>query len=155
LIRYSSIGDCIITVIVLDSYMGHGGGEKYIKGDRVRSLQTCAPCLLIGCSSGFLHNWGDYETTGTLLNYMIAECPALMVNLWDVTDRDIDRFSKSVFHRWGLIPNQDSTSPHSTTTMTSVTLCDAVAQSRSQCILKYLVGAAPIVYGLPIQLVYT
>ena len=128
--------------------MGHGGGEKYIKGDRIKTLQTCAPCLLIGCSSGALQDWGDYDSSGTLVNYMVAECPALMVNLWDVTDRDIDRFSKGVFHRWGLIC--EPTRPRSP--QRSISLCEAVAQSRDECILKYLVGAAPVIYGLPLSL---
>lgn len=128
--------------------MGHGGGEKYVKGDRIRNLKKCAPCLLIGCSSGSLQDWGEYDTTGTLLNYTVAECPAILVNLWDVTDRDIDRFSKGVFQRWGLA---DETISHSHS-LKSISLCEAVALSRDDCVLKYLVGAAPVVYGLPLRL---
>src|ERR1700743_1072440 len=109
--------------------MGHGGGEKYIKGERIKTLNKCASCLLIGCSSGSLHDWGEYDMTGTLMNYMIAQCPCLLVNLWDVTDRDIDRFSKGVFHHWGLFRENDPD-------LVPMTLCEAVSQSRKECILK-------------------
>ena len=28
--------------------------------------------------------------------------PALVANLWDVTDKDIDRFSEELFQKWNL-----------------------------------------------------
>jgi regulator of sirC expression with transglutaminase-like and TPR domain len=67
-------------------------------------------------------------------------------NLWDVTDKDIDKFSLSLFEKWGL-SNEDENYRHKTTN-----ICDAVRESRDSCNLRYLNGAAPVVYGLPLSL---
>jgi separase len=72
----------------------------------------------------------------------------LVANLWDVTDRDIDKFSLSVFDKLQLCENglehKEARSP-----MSAIA---AVAQSRDVCKLKYLTGAAPVVYGIPFYL---
>lgn len=65
-----------------------------------------------------------------------------MANLWDVTDKDIDRFSLSMLERWSLL--KSDVEPEN--------LAFSVSNSRDECFLKYLNGAAPIVYGLPVQL---
>jgi len=107
--------------------------------------------------------------------------PSLVANLWDVTDRDIDRLSEDVLKRLNLdaahipsvsTPNSASASsavngqstsgwPTAeglnglTTAMGGISLTEglssvqAVALSREECKLKYLTGAAPVVYGLP------
>lgn len=76
-----------------------------------------------------------------------ASSPCLVANLWDVTDKDIDRFSLEMLTRWSLISSTSSTSEHE-----AVSICAAVAQSRDECNLQYLNGAAPVVYGLPLKL---
>ncbi|CAG8762128.1 16814_t:CDS:2, partial [Acaulospora morrowiae] len=88
-------------------YFGHGAGEQYIRNYRVQSLNRCAVTLLLGCSSGHLKDSGEFDPSGTALSYIIAGCPALVANLWDVTDKDIDRFSKALFNNWNLRPNED------------------------------------------------
>ncbi len=35
---------------------------------------------------------------------MLAGCPAVVGTLWDVTDKDIDRFASSMLEEWGLLP---------------------------------------------------
>lgn len=110
-----------------------------------------------------------------------------MANLWDVTDRDLDRFSKSMFSLWGLDANQggdeiedieqvrshilgttnakvkrdnrgdgsnsamdiDQEPKATTTKMLGLSLVEAVKGARDTCRLKYLVGAASVVYGIP------
>lgn len=74
-----------------------------------------------------------------------------MANLWDVTDRDIDKFSQGVFDKLQLTPERVSAwQPVRHESQTSIVA--AVAQSRDVCKLKYLTGAAPVVYGIPFYL---
>ena len=60
----------------------------------------------------------------------------------------IDRLSQSVFDRIKL--NYDSVVNEEIDEKYSLT--KAVAQSRKDCRLKYLTGAAPVIYGIPIYL---
>ena len=70
-----------------------------------------------------------------------AGCPAAVGNLWDVTDRDIDRFSKSVLEKWMANGGEGRGE--------AVCMAAAVAGSRQVCRLPHLIGAAPVCYGLP------
>ncbi|KAK9475502.1 peptidase family C50-domain-containing protein [Dipodascopsis tothii] len=132
-------------------YFGHGGGEQYIRGSQVKSLEACATTLLMGCSSGALHNAGDFEPWGTPMNYLVGNCPALVANLWDVTDKDIDKLSERLFLEWGIYP---STTDRGSVTDVSAhhNLATSLAMAREECNLKYLNGAAPVLYGLPVRL---
>ncbi|KAI1085762.1 peptidase family C50-domain-containing protein [Whalleya microplaca] len=86
-------------------YFGHGSGAQYIRGRTIRKLEKCrAVALLMGCSSASLADVGQFECHGTVWNYMLAGSPAVVGTLWDVTDRDIDRFAGRVFEEWGLLP---------------------------------------------------
>ena len=71
-----------------------------------------------------------------------AHRPCLVANLWDVTDKDIDKLTKSTFAKWGLDKTADRPVP----------LTQAVADSREVCTLRYLNGAAPVCYGVPVHL---
>ncbi|THH12059.1 hypothetical protein EW145_g215 [Phellinidium pouzarii] len=135
-------------------YFGHGGAEQYARSHKVRHLQRCAATMLWGCSSGALHDMGEFDRTGTPSNYMLAGCPSLVANLWDVTDRDIDKFALAVFNKLNLDPaemskrRKENRGPRDG----KVSIAAAVAQSREVCKLKYLTGAAVIVYGVPFYL---
>ncbi|KAJ1664793.1 separin protein [Coemansia sp. RSA 1646] len=83
-------------------YFGHGGAETYIQRSQIRALRRCAVALLLGCSSGRLKLVGEYDALGTAMDYIIGGCPALVGNLWDVGDKDIDRFAARMLHKWGL-----------------------------------------------------
>ncbi|KAG8414922.1 separin protein [Metarhizium acridum] len=84
-------------------YFGHGSGAQYIRGKTVRRLEKCrATTFLMGCSSAALTEAGEFECYGPVWNYMMAGCPAVVGTLWDVTDRDIDRFAGRTFEEWGL-----------------------------------------------------
>ncbi|KAL2809771.1 hypothetical protein BJX63DRAFT_404511 [Aspergillus granulosus] len=126
-------------------YFGHGSGAQYIRGRTVKRLDRCAVTFLMGCSSGTLTEAGEYEPYGTPMNYLQAGSPALVATLWDVTDKDIDRFAKATFEDWGLL----GACGEAVGETTKVALDAAVSRSRQACVLKYLNGAAPVVYGVP------
>lgn len=70
-----------------------------------------------------------------------------------MTDRDIDKFSQSVFDKLGLSAEGMRAQPAKNMRRGSeISLVAAVAQSRNACKLKYLTGAAPVVYGVPFYL---
>lgn len=87
-------------------YFGHGSGAQYIRGRTIRRLDPgCkATALLWGCSSASLADCGEFEVHGTAWNYLMAGCPAVTGTLWDVTDRDIDRFAARTLEGWGVVP---------------------------------------------------
>ncbi|KAI0233075.1 separin protein [Massospora cicadina] len=129
-------------------YVGHGSGAKYLRNRRIKSLERCSVALLLGCSSGALRPDGDFDPSGDVVSYLMAGSPAILANLWDVTDKDLDRFTLSLFEGWGLrafAPKGDASVAHAS-------LTQAVARARASCVLRYLVGAAPIVYGIPCYL---
>ncbi|GAA5956273.1 hypothetical protein JCM8115_001674 [Rhodotorula mucilaginosa] len=131
-------------------YFGHGGAEQYIRSQTVRNAPRCAVTMLWGCSSGMLKDQGVFDPTGTPYHYMVGGCPALVANLWDVTDKDIDKFAWSVFRRTGIAAPETTASA----SPSPVSLTAAVAQSRDVCTLRYLNGAAPVVYGIPLHFKY-
>ncbi len=156
-------------------YFGHGSGAHYIRARTIKRLDRCAVSLLMGCSSGALTEVGEFEPYGTPMNYMHAGCAALVATLWDVTDKDIDRFSHAVLDKWGLFKGTSSESMESPIkgggkraaakkkvkkveeeecdrSGEPVSLVEAVAKGRDSCILRYLNGAAPVVYGIPVYL---
>jgi separase len=131
-------------------YLGHGGCDQYMTtstlyraclGNRSSLASKLPPSLLIGCSSGTLQTNGSLEPNGNVYNWLTCGSPMIMANLWDVTDKDIDLFARSIFEKWGLF-NSDG----------HETICSAVKKSRDICTLKYLNGSAPVVYGLPLVL---
>jgi separase len=98
-------------------YFGHGSGAQYVRARTVRRLAAAdhsspdspadrcrATVLLMGCSSAALVEAGDFEPSGPVWNYMLAGAPAVVGTLWDVTDRDIDRFAGGLLEEWGLLP---------------------------------------------------
>jgi separase len=72
-----------------------------------------------------------------------------VANIWDVTDRDIDKFAKSVFDQLHMTVPEVGWQQ---TRGEAVSVVAAVATSRDACKLKYLTGAAPVVYGIPFYL---
>lgn len=81
------------------------------------------------------------------------DSPTLVANLWDVTDRDIDKFSQSVFDKMHLTADAvGAWNLHTAGDQDRTSIVTAVAESRDACKLKYLTGAAPIIYGIPFYL---
>ncbi|XP_015580756.1 separase [Ricinus communis] len=81
-------------------YFGHGSGAQYISQQEIQKLENCAATLLMGCSSGALSLNGSYIPHGTPLSYLLAGSPVIVANLWEVTDKDIDRFGKVMLDAW-------------------------------------------------------
>lgn len=65
--------------------------------------------------------------------------PLVLGNLWDVTDRDIDRFTSALLQSWLSGGSGSSLLQH-------------LVQSRDATHLKHMIGAAPVAYGLPVHL---
>jgi separase len=185
--NFSSIIDRVPTEAEFESYLrekelflyfGHGSGAQYIRGRNIKRLERCAVTFLMGCSSGKMVECGEFEPYGVPWNYMHANAPAVVGTLWDVTDKDIDRFAMKTFTEWGLLGegtaaegaapmkkrsknikgmrkggNQPSgPGPGGVAPKQKVALDEAVANARSSCVLRYLNGAAPVIYGIPVVL---
>ncbi|KAK3070808.1 separin protein [Teratosphaeriaceae sp. CCFEE 6253] len=196
-------------------YFGHGAGSQYIRPRTIERLGSCSEVVwLMGCSSGAVTEYGELEPSAVPFAYLRAgasgeskttcggddhgavsskKCLAVVATLWDVTDKDIDRFSLALGEDWGLWPtSEESKLPTKTpkkrerlvapSTPLQVpktprmakarktpaktqsynrprtdggqkrSLAEAVAKSRDACYLRYLNGAAPVVYGVPVYL---
>ncbi|RMD39949.1 hypothetical protein DV735_g5175, partial [Chaetothyriales sp. CBS 134920] len=154
-------------------YFGHGSGGQYIRGRTIRGLKTggksCAVTWLMGCSSVKMTTCGIYEPYGTPWHYINGGAHAVVGTLWDVTDREIDRFAMKALTDWGLLEETEETkkvteggrgkgkrrggqraSPKPKTTSRARAIGEAVAVARETCFLKYLSGASPVVYGIPV-----
>ncbi|KAL8164005.1 UNVERIFIED_CONTAM: hypothetical protein K2H54_043533, partial [Gekko kuhli] len=118
-------------------YAGHGAGARFM--DSILKVDCRAVALLFGCSSAALAVQGNLEGTGIILKFILAGCPLTLGNLWDVTDRDIDRYMAALLKTW---LKAGSGAP----------LLHYVIQSRQAPKLKYMIGAAPVAYGLPVSL---
>ncbi|KAI4715726.1 hypothetical protein E4T48_08093 [Aureobasidium sp. EXF-10727] len=193
-------------------YFGHGSGNQYIRNRTIKKLDQCSEVVwLMGCSSGTVTEHGDYEPTSVPLSYLVAGkrtpdsptnedtksrndhrqglCMAIVATLWDVTDKDIDRFAVKTGEHWGLwsstpspskdlappktprkrgrsVPKTPSKTPSRTPggrsrsrvlrddgdEDTKKSLVEAVMLGRDACNLRYLNGAATVVYGIPVYL---
>ncbi|KAJ8306791.1 hypothetical protein KUTeg_014875, partial [Tegillarca granosa] len=128
-----------ICFVICFRYCGHGSGGKYLPGFDLQQLTCRSVALLMGCSSGELHIKGQLDPAGMMLNYFLADCPCVIANLWDVTDKDIDRFLESLLRKW--LPSTPGSS-----------LLNIIPEAREACRLRYLTGAAPVVFGFPVFL---
>ena len=85
-----------------------------------------------------------------------------MANLWDVTDMDIDRFSRALLKQWlaqcdtadasEATPNGGggASKPGEDGGRSGACVGLTVAQSRAACRLRHLIGAAPVCWGVPL-----
>lgn len=139
----------------------------------------------MGCSSGSLSLNGSYIPRGAPLYYLFAGSPVIIANLWDVTDKDIDRFCKTVLDGWIKARSNTSLDCAQCTELAdklkdlniidgetrkgkkkisskSVENCEVtvgckhrpmigsfMSQARGACTLPFLIGAAPVCYGVP------
>lgn len=140
-------------------FFGHGGGQSFYSRQQVESLNVCSndssfsvrrarsPLVLMGCSSAKTESINRkestsldrlplyYEPEGIILTYLFAGVPSVVGNLWDVTDRDIDRFTIAFLSDFFKYENQS--------------LAECVSKARSACKMKFIVGCAPVHYGIP------
>ena len=141
-------------------YCGHGTGDKLCDTYKFRKWEVPA-AMLWGCSSGRLSMQGVHDPSGAVLNYLVGGAPFVVANLWDVTDRDIDRLSvdcmKRVFDSAAENNiNSSAQAPNNhNSPSNSNSLGSAVAAARTVCKLKNAVGSAAVLYGLPASLTST
>jgi len=90
------------------------------------------------------------------LSYFVSLClafsnwpcfvsPAVVGNLWDVTDKDIDAFGSSILSLLSGNNEGEGANPQGS-------LLATLSTSRDTCKLRFLNGAAPVCYGIPIEL---
>ncbi|XP_047976121.1 separase isoform X2 [Salvia hispanica] len=133
-------------------YFGHGSGTQYIPGHEIQKLDGCAATLLLGCSSGSLYLRGSYMPHGAPLSYILAGSPVIVANLWEVTDKDIDRFGKAMLNAW--LRERSTASSECARCMPTKCIhrpriASFMAQARDACNLGFLIGASPVCYGVP------
>jgi separase len=150
-------------------YFGHGSGGQFIRSKEIRKMEQCAVAILMGCSSGALTDYGEFEPCGTPVHYMHACSPALVATLWDVTDKDIDRFAGKMLEEWGLFEGHEERvsgkgkgrsrkgagkgkEKERDENTRKISLVEAVAKGRDACKLRYLNAAAVCVYGIPVYI---
>ncbi|CAM9408568.1 unnamed protein product, partial [Sphacelaria rigidula] len=127
-------------------YCGHGAGELLVGREAVSRLTRCAVAVLMGCSSGRLKGYGDFEPSGMASSYLVGGSPAVVANLWDVTDRDIDRFSVALLDLFVEAGDKGEKGPSKHRT----TLAHSVARARLECKMTFIIGHAPVCYGIPV-----
>ncbi|XP_068123297.1 separin [Hyperolius riggenbachi] len=120
-------------------FIGHGAGAHFLDVQTLQRLECNAAVLLFGCSSAALAVRGDLEGAGIVLKYLMAGCPLVFGNLWDVTDREIDRYTLAFLQGWL------KAGP-------GAPILKYLSESRQAPKLKYIVGTAPVAYGLPVAL---
>eukprot|EP00961_Rhodomonas_salina_P183354 2474864-Rhodomonas_salina.1 len=119
----------------------------------------------MGCGSARLRPQGVLEPRGMVLNYMLGGCPLAIGNLWDVSDRDIDRFADCLLRRAVLPvlpppteappaavaePNKSLNFSEAVDQERSQNLVEGVAAARGAVRMKHLIGAAPVCFGIPV-----
>lgn len=136
---------CIdLTSYTLYIYMGHGTGEQYVSPSKIQHNNEhkdkhLPVVFLMGCSSGAFQYRGNFDQDSIVLEYLFKKSPAVVATLWDVTDKDIDRFTMACLEHWGVL-NDSNTEKSS--------LGSSVQKSRSKCLFQGIVASAPVVYGL-------
>jgi len=108
-------------------YIGHGTGKKYfnIFGYDPRIL------FLFGCSSCRLLTVKNFKSNGFLLKHM-RKNRIIIGNLWDVTDRDLDKFTLAFLEDF----------------FDKLPILESIHKRKNVCKLKYLNSAAVVVYGV-------
>lgn len=62
----------VVTVCHFGRYLGHGSGQKFLKGRDLCHLDCNTVVMLMGCSSGAFDSRGDMEPAGIIQDYHIA-----------------------------------------------------------------------------------
>jgi separase len=118
-------------------YCGHGAGKESYDYDALgENGKRCrASLLLMGCGSVEVEDGGEQDPVGVGVYCIAAGSGSVVGNLWNVTDRDLDRFFLSFLNC--LLKDGPTR------------LEDALKTARKSCRLRYLTGSAPVVYGFP------
>jgi hypothetical protein len=126
-------------------YCGHGAGEAMCEIHRLDKIK-CPASFLWGCSSGKLVSYGIHDPIGPAIIYLMNGSPWLVGNLWDVTDKDIDRLSISCMTS---VMKASSILIAEAQEDTQGNILKSLPDARDACKLKGIVGCAPVIYGVP------
>ncbi|KRZ63379.1 Separin [Trichinella nativa] len=131
------------------SYVGHGGGSRYLKNAETRFSTCNATVLLMGCSSGRLLYGRRYEQVGPVAYYQMAKSPNVVAALWNITDKDVDRFLDALLRIWLRFESPTKPDIIPATPLEAMQTRDlliALNHARQFCKLKFLTGAAIVSY---------
>lgn len=81
------------------------------------------------------------------VNYIIGGAGYVIANLWDVTDKDIDKLSIHCMEKLFTVSHE--VTDEDRVSVPYISPAEALTASRDVCKLKNAVGSAPVVYGLP------
>ena len=127
-------------------YCGHGSGSEYINKEKLLNIKGKAFTMLMGCSTSKLSIEGPYEYPNMLLLLLLAGFPTIIGTLWFVTDSEINLFTKTLIQE--IVKNDDLRFFQGVDRQNTLSL--ALQQARLSCKLRFVTGAAPIIYGLPL-----
>ncbi|XP_076824046.1 uncharacterized protein LOC143470062 isoform X2 [Clavelina lepadiformis] len=116
-------------------FLGHGSGSSFMQRELIARNRSRACALLMGCSSGRLDERGITEPDGMSLAYLISGSPCVLVCLWPVTDKDIDRYLAKCLIDWST---------------PGTSLPDVTRNAETACKVPKLNGSACVVYGVPV-----
>ncbi|KAM7543148.1 hypothetical protein Aperf_G00000005776 [Anoplocephala perfoliata] len=129
-------------------YLGHGNGSKCLMPTFDEGVTSKAVAFIIGCSSGRPRIEGRHEAYASVFNHLISGAPTAVSLMWDVTDKDIDRFTQNFLDIWirrkEEVSDVEGEEEESTLSMTW-----KIFKASRACKLQSLVGKSVIVYGLP------
>ena len=132
-----------------------------------RSMKSSV--ALFGCSSARLSAGGgaargtgrewklqEYEPEGIVSSYLSAGAPCVLGNLWDVSDRDIDRFCIEFLGQFleGKGEKEKEREKRGEEIAAfdvgaKKNVAECISESRHVTKMRYLVGAAVVCYGVP------
>lgn len=107
-------------------YFGHGSGKKHFELKNIRPWLV----FLFGCGSCRLLCTPNYRRNGCLAEHLKKNRTVLGM-LWDVTDRDLDRFTAGFLIDF----------------FSGKGLAESVRRNINACKLRHLNGASIVVYG--------
>ncbi|BFU24935.1 separin, putative [Entamoeba histolytica HM-1:IMSS-B] len=119
-------------------YCGHGSGEQFIHGKKIQTLKKCGIALLMGCNSAELHQQGEFEPSGLVIDYLEAGSPLVCGNLWSVPDNDLDNITIEILN-W--IKSNSSEQQY---------LMNVLNKAKTKCVCRYFMGASIVCYGISV-----
>ncbi|GJY14174.1 separase [Tanacetum coccineum] len=146
-------------------YLGHGSGSAAMVFQQVLGRKICDMLDFVYIDSGSLSLNGPYMPKGAPLHYLFAGSPVIIANLWDVTDKDIDRFGKAMLDAWITARSTSSLDcaqcteiadklkelniDEGSTSYLEPLFGSFMGNALQACALPFLIGAAPACYGVP------
>ncbi len=142
-VDYSFLFIHFVLVCLHLSYMGHDCDGQYYPKEALKMLHIKACSILMGCSSAQHTTVGEFEPYGTILSYIIGGCPAIVANLWSVTNLCIIHFIDEFLNHCNSKEEKtiDNVKDHN--------ICDYLSKARLACKLSHLEGSVPVIFGLP------